>query len=151
MSHGDALTRFARAGENDLLRLTSGAAASIGTAIFTALAMKGHTVRPSHVPVFGGLDPEGTNISTLAARAGISRQAMSGLVRDVEAEGYVRTFADPADRRALVVELTEKGAGFCDDAIEISAQVSASWRAELGDAQYDGALEALRAMGSPGS
>ena len=147
MSYGDALTRFAHAGENDLLRLTSQAAAAIGTAIFTALAMQGHTVRPSHVPVFGGLDPEGTNLSTLAARAGISRQAMSGLVRDVEAEGYVVTSPDPADRRALIVELTEKGAGFCDDAIAISAQVAAEHRARLGDERYDVVIEALRDIG----
>lgn len=147
MSHGDALTRFAHAGENDLLRLSSSTAATVGTAIFTALAMKGHTVRPAHVPVFGGLDPDGTNISTLAARAGISRQAMSGLVRDVESEGYVRTLADPSDRRALIVELTEKGAQFCDDAIEVSAAVAATWRTRLGDELYDSMIGGLHTIG----
>lgn len=143
MGYGDALTRFAHAGENDLLRLSSTTTAAVGTAIFTALAMKGHTVRPAHVPVFAGLEPDGTNISTLASRAGISRQAMSGLVRDVESEGYVRTLADPTDRRALIVELTEKGAQFCDDAIAVSATVASSWRDRLGDERYDSMIGSL--------
>lgn len=151
MNHGDALLRFAAAGENDLLRLSTQASTAVGTAIFTALAMKGHTVRPSHVPVFSGLDRDGTNISTLAHRAGISRQAMSGLVRDVESEGYVHTVADPADRRALIVELTEKGARFCDDAVQIATEVAAQWRATIGSERYDTMIEALREIGSAGS
>jgi DNA-binding MarR family transcriptional regulator len=147
MNHGDALLRFAAAHENDLLRLTTQASAHVGAAVFAALAEKGHTVRPSHVPVFSGLDRDGTNISSLAHRAGISRQAMSGLVRDVESEGYVRTIADPADRRALMVELTEKGARFCDDAVQIAAEVAAQWRTRLGASSYDAMIESLREIG----
>ena len=147
MAAGDALTRFAAAGENDLLRLVSTASTAIGTSLFTALAMKGHMVRPAHVPVFAGLDPSGTNISTLANRAGISRQAMSGLVRDVEAAGYVRTVPDPADGRALIVELTDLGAQFCDAAIEVSAQLANEWRSKLGDDRYEALLADLRAIG----
>lgn len=148
MSHGDALRRFAEAGENDLLRLASQASAAVGAALFAELARRGYTVRPAHVPVFAGLDPDGTNISTLAARAGISRQAMSGLVRDVEAAGYVRTTADPADGRALVVELTALGATFCDDAVTVSTYLARDWREKLGAAQFDSMLDGLRRIGS---
>ena len=132
MSAGDALMRFAAAGENDLLRLVSTASTVIGTSLFTALALEGYSVRPAHVPVFAGLDPTGTNISTLATRAGISRQAMSGLVRDVESAGYVRTTPDPSDKRALVVEL-----------IELAQQ----WRLKLGSERFEALLDDLRAIG----
>ena len=147
MNAGDALTRFAEAGENDLLRLVSEASAAIGTSIFTALAAQGYAVRPAHVPVFAGLDPAGTNISTLATRAGISRQAMSALVRDVESAGYVVTSADPTDRRALVVELTELGAKFCDAAVDVSITVGQTLRASLGAERYEALLADLRAIG----
>lgn len=148
MSHGDALRRFADAGEHDLLRLASTANAVISAALFENLFAQGHTVRPAHVPVFAGLDADGTNISTLAARAGISRQAMSALVRDVEAAGYVCTSADPSDARALVVELTERGAQFCDDAVAVSFALAASWRQRLGAERYETMLEGLHEIGS---
>lgn len=148
MNAGDALARFATAGENDLLRLVSTASTAIGTSLFTALAAKGYSVRPAHVPVFAGLDPAGTNISTLAHRAGISRQAMSGLVHDVEAAGYVRTLPDPADKRALMVELTDLGAEFCDAAVDLSIELAQSWRAKLGTERYDAMLADLRTIGS---
>lgn len=147
MNAGDALARFAEAGENDILRLVSGASAAIGTSVFTALAAQGYSVRPAHVPVFAGLDPAGTNISTLATRAGISRQAMSALVRDVESAGYVRTMPDLSDKRALVVELTDLGAQFCDAAVELSIEVAQVWRAKLGAERYEALLSDLRAIG----
>ncbi len=147
MSAGDALMRFAAAGENDLLRLVSTASTAIGTSLFTALALEGYSVRPAHVPVFAGLDPTGTNISTLATRAGISRQAMSGLVRDVESAGYVRTTPDPSDKRALVVELTELGAEFCDTAVDLSIELAQQWRLKLGSERFEALLDDLRAIG----
>jgi DNA-binding MarR family transcriptional regulator len=147
MRPGDALARFAEAGENDILRLVSAAATGVSTAVFGELIAQGHSVRPAHVPVFTGLDAQGTNISTLAARAGISRQAMSGLVRDLEGEGYVQTAPDPDDRRALVVELTERGAEFCDTAVEVAMRQSSAWRARLGAARYDALIDDLRILG----
>jgi DNA-binding MarR family transcriptional regulator len=146
MSAGDALTRFAAASENDLLHWATSAASAMGAGLFEALAARGFAVRPAHVPVFAGLDPAGTNISTLASRAGISRQAMSALVRDVEAAGYVRTAPDPADRRALVVELTDAGAEFCDAAADLALAHAAAWRQRLGDERYEQLLADLRAI-----
>ena len=47
-----------------------------------------------HIP------PAGIRLTDLAARAGITKQAMAELVAEIERRGYLQRTADPADRRA---------------------------------------------------
>jgi len=148
MRPGDALLLFADAVENDLGRALERASAAANRELFARLTALGHAVRPAIMPVFMGLDPAGTHITVLAARAGISRQAMSALVRDVEAAGLVATSQDPGDKRALLVELTETGAAMCRDAAELSHAITAEWQAKLGEKQFSALLETTRAIGN---
>lgn len=54
---------------------------------------------------------EGTRRGTdLARRSGVSGPTMSGVLDRLAAAGLVRREADPADRRASAVTLTERGA-----------------------------------------
>ncbi|MFF7475732.1 MarR family transcriptional regulator [Streptomyces sp. NPDC008092] len=54
--------------------------------MFERLGERGHpTVGTAHAVVFMNLDPSGTRTVTLAQRAGITRQAMSQLVGDLQA------------------------------------------------------------------
>jgi len=148
MRPGDALLLFAQTSHNDLGLLLTNASSAITSELFARLTALGHTVRPALMPVIGGLDPEGTSISVLATRAQISRQAMSMLVRDVESAGYVVTSPDPADRRAIRVELTERGAELCRDAADVSRAITAEWRAALGAGPFETVVESVRTIGS---
>ena len=124
----DVLAQFAQTASNDLGRMLQSAAHSMNAAVLAQLVENGHPrIRPSHVAVFAGLDDSGTHISVLAARAGISRQAMGLVVREVESLGYVQTELDAADRRATIVRLTDQGVAFCRLAIDISAE----WNREV--------------------
>lgn len=66
-------------------------------------------VSGTHHPVFENIDLKGTRLTVLAARADVTRQSMSELVRTVERRGYVERRPDPFDRRATLVCLTPKG------------------------------------------
>ena len=70
-------------------------------------------VRPSYgsllVPLF---EQDGLRMSELAARARLSKQTMTTMVRLLERDGLVRRRADPADGRATLVELTPKAQAF---------------------------------------
>jgi DNA-binding MarR family transcriptional regulator len=78
--------------------------------VIARLAERGHrVVRPAHGAVFQYLDDTGTTVSTLAARAQITKQAMAELVQHLERHGYVVRAPDPADRRAKLVLPTAKG------------------------------------------
>lgn len=50
-----------------------------------------------------------TTIGALAERLGVSQQAASKTVADLERRGYVERTADPADARARLVALTTRG------------------------------------------
>jgi DNA-binding MarR family transcriptional regulator len=74
------------------------------------LAAHGHgAIRSSHSAVFQFLDDDGTTVSALAGRAGISKQAMAELVVYLEEHGYVTREPNPADRRAKLVLPTGRG------------------------------------------
>jgi DNA-binding MarR family transcriptional regulator len=97
------------------------------------LQQRGHTdVRTGHIPVFSNVDKDGTRITDLAARAGMTRQMMGRLVRELEALGYATSRSDPADQRAIVVALTDDGWRFCDDAQEVMTELEREYAELLG-------------------
>ncbi|MFC9559369.1 MarR family winged helix-turn-helix transcriptional regulator [Agromyces sp. NPDC056965] len=134
--YGDALREFDEASRLDLTHTIGAVSRTLTAAIFERLAERGFgDVHQAHVAVFSALDPEGTRVSTLAARAGISRQAMSALVRTVAAAGYVTTESDPTDQRATIVRLDRRGAEFCRAAVVASAEANARIEQSLGPAE----------------
>ena len=144
----DALDAFVSGRHDDLAMLLVDAASALTRQALTELAAQGHPlVRPSHLAVFSGLDAAGTNISTLADRAGVSRQAMAALVKEVEQIGYVATRPDPQDRRAVLVELTAAGATFCRDAATVSQRVTGYWESALGAERLESLRSQLRELG----
>ena len=67
-------------------------------------------LRPSHGNAMEQLELEdGLRLTDLAARAGITAQSMGELVDDLEVKGYVERRADPNDRRAKRIHLTDRG------------------------------------------
>jgi DNA-binding MarR family transcriptional regulator len=65
---------------------------------------------PGEEAVLGLLDREGPQtIAALAQSRGVSHQSAAKSVKALLAEGLVRTEPHPADRRALLVQLTEAG------------------------------------------
>src|SRR5829696_8838721 len=64
---------------------------------------------PSFHPIFENLDPEGTRLTVLAARGGLTHQSVGEVVTELERRGYVERIADPTDKRARLVNLTPRG------------------------------------------
>jgi DNA-binding MarR family transcriptional regulator len=66
-------------------------------------------MRESHASVMPHLDLGGTRQNVLAARMGISKQAVGQLLDEIEDAGFIYRTPDPADKRARLVRLTESG------------------------------------------
>ena len=66
-------------------------------------------VSAAHVHITRHLALEGSRLTELAERAGVTKQAMGDLVDQCEAWGLVTRQADPHDRRAKRVVYTEAG------------------------------------------
>lgn len=106
-----------------------------------------------HYPVFENLDPEGTRLTVLAGRAGITHQAMAQLVTELEERGIVERVADPSDGRARLIRLTDDGREIVRAALRQIAAIEEKWRRRWRRAGLQGdprsALEAaLREEGS---
>jgi DNA-binding MarR family transcriptional regulator len=81
------------------------------TAAVTAqLALRGYDDFPfASASLLWLMDEGGTRSTVLAQRAGVTKQAMSQLVRLMERQGYLEQVPDPTDTRAKVVRMTERG------------------------------------------
>ncbi|HWJ11379.1 MAG TPA: MarR family winged helix-turn-helix transcriptional regulator [Nocardioides sp.] len=64
---------------------------------------------PAHNAVFATLPSEGARAADMAARAGITRQSMGEVVRDMVRLGILEMVPDPADGRAKIVRYTAYG------------------------------------------
>jgi DNA-binding MarR family transcriptional regulator len=111
---------------------------SLARRIFRFVANAGFSdLRPSHGNVLEGLSySEGQRLNELALRAGMTPQSMGELVDDLEKRGYVERRADPADRRAKRVHLTEKGRATRAVAAQAVTEMEGRLEALLGDAAY---------------
>jgi DNA-binding MarR family transcriptional regulator len=97
----------------NLVRVLRQSVRLITNQISKNLIKHGHpNLSARHLNVFENLTAGDNNIVTLANRAGISKQAMSKLVKEIAAEGYIDVVTDKRDSRLQIVKLTEKGGSF---------------------------------------
>jgi DNA-binding MarR family transcriptional regulator len=76
-------------------------------------ALRGQRLRRSHTQLLPHIDLDGTRMSDLAERLGVSKQAVTQLVDELESFGVVERVPDPEDARARRVCFTARGrAGF---------------------------------------
>jgi DNA-binding MarR family transcriptional regulator len=94
-------------------------------------------------------------IGALAERLGVTQQAASKAVADLERRGYVRREADPGDRRARHVALTARGEGAIEAGRRHRAAVDAELAERLGPDRVEAArrtlVDALEALGGSGA
>ena len=90
-------------------------------------------VRPAHGFAFARLAAGGANISQLAEHLDVTRQAAAQLVDELAAQGYVERHPDPADARARLITLTEKGWACTRAANAAMADTIRPWAAALGE------------------
>jgi len=98
------------------------------------LRARGHDgLSIAHTNLISSLDLDGTRITTLAERIGISKQAVGHLVLDLEQKGYIQRAVDPTDRRAAIVTFTDAGRRFLYDAYYVKREIEAEYRVMLGE------------------
>ena len=98
------------------------------------LRARGHAnVTTGYTSLMANLDTEGTTISALARRAGITRQAASQQLVAIERDGYVARELDPSDGRAWLIRMTPKGRTLLADALDVVAGIEAEYAAAVGE------------------
>lgn len=83
--------------------------------------------------VFLNLDfRDGSRLVDLAQINGLTKQAMSQVVADIESHGYLTKLDDPSDGRARKIVLTDKGRKMVRDSIEAQSRVLQRYETVLG-------------------
>ncbi len=89
-------------------------------------------VSAAHVHITRHVALEGSRLTDMAVRAGMSKQAMGDLVDQCEAWGLVTRTPDPLDARARLVQFTDTGLAWLRAFRQAVAQAEAEFRAEVG-------------------
>ncbi|HEU4656642.1 MAG TPA: MarR family winged helix-turn-helix transcriptional regulator [Capillimicrobium sp.] len=108
----------------------------------------GAPMRPTHNHVLRHLDADehGTRASVIAEQAGLTRQAITQIVDELEAAGVVTRIPDPDDGRAKRIVYTERGREAFAASRQRIAAISDRWRAEVGDEAWEALTAALREL-----
>jgi DNA-binding MarR family transcriptional regulator len=103
------------------------------------------SVRPSFGSVLVPLyEEDGLTMGELARRSGLSKQAMTTLVRAVEEAGFVTRERDAADGRAFRVSLSPQGQQLRPVAEQVLGGLAVEMRSRLSAAELEELTRALR-------
>ena len=105
-------------------------------AVTAQLAARGYADFPfSSASLLWLLDKGGTRSTVLAQRGGVSKQAISQLVRLMEKQGYLEQTPDMNDTRAKVVRMTARGEAVKAACVEIREELNRKVAAALGESE----------------
>ena len=90
-------------------------------------------IRPGHGRVFRFVEPDGSRLTDIAERAGLTKQAMGELVSDLEQLGHVERYSCPQDGRAKIITLTDRGRAAVEAAERIFADIESRWAERVGE------------------
>ncbi|WP_020117832.1 MarR family winged helix-turn-helix transcriptional regulator [Streptomyces canus] len=116
------------------------AAGDLTQRINDGVVARGFEARPAWGFAFARLAPDGATVTELAGHLGVTKQAASQLVDEIVRKGYAERRPHPADARARLVVLTERGWACTRAAEEAAAEAVRAWVDVLGE----GEVRALR-------
>jgi DNA-binding MarR family transcriptional regulator len=126
---------------------------AVESRVLAALAAAGFDdITPSQGRIVARVGPGGTRIGDLAEQALVTKQTATATVDRLERAGYVRRVPDPADARARLVVIADRGERAIEVARVAEAEIEAEWVAHLGAraaGQLRAALERIREIADP--
>jgi DNA-binding MarR family transcriptional regulator len=101
------------------------------------LREKNPDVRLAHTRLLPHVDFEGTRLTTLAERMGVTKQAAGQLVEELAEQGLLLREADPEDGRAKRVRFTAKGKKALQEGLVLLGTFEGELGAHLGEARME--------------
>ncbi|MCA9668342.1 MAG: MarR family transcriptional regulator [Myxococcales bacterium] len=89
-------------------------------------------IRTAHTSVFPHIDLEGTRLTELARRVGVSKQAVGQLVDELVEMGALERVPDPSDGRAKLIRFSSRRGRRITDGLAVLMQIETELARELG-------------------
>lgn len=100
-------------------------------------------MRSAHNAVFASLPPSGARAAELARRAGMTRQSMGEVIRDLVGLGILEMVTDPSDRRAKIVTYTPYGIKIAGTGYQHLMDLESRYAEEFGEDDYQTARRVI--------
>jgi DNA-binding MarR family transcriptional regulator len=101
-------------------------------------------IRAAHLQITGNVGTKGIRLTQLAARAQLSNAAVSELVNELQALGYLERRSDPADRRAKLIFPTARGLKMLREASNKVLEMEQLWGTYVGEERFETAMRTLQ-------
>jgi DNA-binding MarR family transcriptional regulator len=93
-------------------------------------------IRPTHGCVFRFVREDGMRLTRLAELASITKQSAGEIVDDLAKRGYVERVADPEDKRAKLICLTDRGREAQAKGFALFGEVERAWIERYGPERW---------------
>jgi DNA-binding MarR family transcriptional regulator len=126
--------RIERLRDHHIGRLFLQAHRAYGTHAVESLRARGYTdLGAAHAAILPHIDVQGTRISVIAERSGMTKQGAGQVVDDLARQGLVERIPDPTDGRATLVVFTESGWNYLRAAADLKQEIESEYAALLGE------------------
>ena len=105
-------------------------------AALAAIQQHGYDVSLTDTALMSNLDTNGSTVTALARRAGVTRQAASQQVAALVRAGYLHRRGSDTDARAVIVIQTDRGRALLQQALTIVRDLEHEYAATIGTDQY---------------
>ncbi len=100
-------------------------------------------IRPDHLRLISIVADDSVSNNELARRAGVSKQAMSKMVADLERHGFIDVQPDPNDSRAKIISMSNSGVDFLEYFQTCNKPIEKQFREIIGEEKTEKLREIL--------
>ena len=136
-----------RLDRSPLIHLAEKATRALGVDMVRAAREQGYSqIRLAHNAVFATLSGEAARTSDMAARAGITKQSMGEVVRELADLGILEVKPDPDDGRAKLVSYTDFGLEVTENGTRHLEHLERQFVEQFGAEDYEAARRVLEGV-----
>jgi len=133
--------------QHSLIRMLGLLKKDMDCRIMTKLQHKGYdNFKLGDLVLIANIEPQGIINNELAKKARITKQAMSKVVKNLEATGYIRTCKHASDNRASIISLTDAGKQLIIHAAESFQEIEKDYTKIIGTENADALKQILQKL-----
>ena len=103
-------------------------------------------LRTRHYRLLGFVPDDGIRPARMVELTGLTKQALAQALEPLQDGGYVDVVADPGDRRARIVRLTDRGAEVIAALLEMQAGYESTWADRVGMERWNATRDVLQEL-----
>lgn len=90
----------------------------------------------THMDLFAHIDPDGTTVTEIARRKGVTKQSISKTVQELVEMGFLEARAHPRDSRSKLLSFNLKNGSTMRKSFEVLTQIDVTIANSVGETEY---------------